>query len=160
MNRVNQNDLPWEERASPKGTFRVSRRHLVPALEASEAGPPLPTGVPFDVALGRPPGAANFPFHSHAAEWECYLILAGTGTLRHGDGRAPLRAGDCVLCPPGDPHQIINDGGADLVYYVIANNAPADVWRYPDSDKWGVALPNGKDLYFRAAEVGYFDGEE
>ena len=80
--------------------------------------------------------------------------------MRHGARRSPLRAGDCVLCPPGEPHQLINDGAEDLVYYVVSNNAPAEVWHYPNSDKWGVALPDGEDLYFRAAEVGYFDGEE
>jgi uncharacterized cupin superfamily protein len=113
------------------------------------------------VALVRlPVGAANFPFHSQATAWECYVILSGTGTVRHGDQRSPLRAGDCVLCPPGDPHQLINDGAEDLVYYVIANNTAADVWRYPDSDKWGVPLPDGPDHYFRASAVDYFDGEE
>jgi mannose-6-phosphate isomerase-like protein (cupin superfamily) len=157
MNRVNQDELPWDDNTSPKGAFSRFGRRLVHALEAPETGPPLPARVPFDVTLVRvPAGAANVPFHAHAAEWECYLILAGTGTVRHGDGRAPLRAGDCVLCPPGDPHQIINDGDADLLYYVVSDNAPAEVWHYPDSDKWGV---RGSGI-FRRTPAKYFDGEE
>ena len=160
MNRVNLNDLPWEESTSPKGKFRLCERMVTGALMAPKAGPPLPVGVPFDVAMVRlPAGAATFPFHSHAAEWECYLILSGTGTLRHGsdpDQRSPLRAGDCVLCPPGDPHQLINDGDEDLLYYVIANNAPADVWHYPDSEKWGIPGSG----FVRRSPVPYFDGEE
>jgi uncharacterized cupin superfamily protein len=161
MKRVNQNELPWIERASPRGTFRRFRRDLWGPLAGREAGPALPGPAPFEVELVRlPPGGANYPFHSHAAEWECYLILSGSGTVRHGDQRSPLRAGDCVLCPPGEAHQLVNDGVGDLLYYVIANNAPADFWHYPDSDKWGFTLPDGDDLYFRVAKVGYFDGEE
>ena len=88
MKRVNQNELPWIERKSPKGRFRKFVRGLPQALEAGAAGPALPGPAPFDVELVRlPSGAANYPFHSHAAEWECYLILAGSGTLRAGEGR-------------------------------------------------------------------------
>ncbi len=94
------------------------------------------------------------------AEWECYLILAGAGTLRAGDTRVALAPGDCVMCPPGEAHQILNEGAGDLVYYVIANNAVSDVWHYPDSDKWGFALPNGDDVYFRKTDIAYFEGEE
>jgi uncharacterized cupin superfamily protein len=161
MKRVNENELPWIERTSPRGTFHRFRRDLSHAFDGAAAGPALSGPAPFEVELVRlPPGAANFPFHSHAAEWECYLILAGTGTLRAGPRRDRVGPGDCLLCPPGEAHQLVNDGADDLRYYVIANNAPADVWHYPDSDKWGFARPDGDDLYFRAAEVDYFDGEE
>ena len=49
---------------------------------------------------------------------------------------------------------------ASKVYYVIANNAPSEVWHYPDSDKWGFDLPNGQSVYFRKSEVDYYDREE
>jgi uncharacterized cupin superfamily protein len=160
MKRVNQNDLPWVERRSPQGKFHRFERDLSASLGADPTEPALPV-APFEVELVRlPSGAANYPFHSHSAEWECYLILAGTGTIRAGDTRLTLAPGDCVLCPPGEAHQIVNDGDGDLLYYVLANNAPSDLWHYPDSDKWGFALPNGDDLYFRTSPVGYFDREE
>jgi uncharacterized cupin superfamily protein len=156
MNQVNQNDLPWIERKSPRGTFHKFRRDLSHALAPPKTGP-----APFEVELVRlPRGAANFPFHSHSAEWECYLILAGSGTIRARQRRSKLVAGDCVMCPPGEAHQIVNDGEGDLLYYVIANNAASDIWHYPDSDKWGFALPNGDDVYFRTSEVDYYDREE
>ena len=41
---------------------------------------------------------------------------------------------------------------------VIANNAPADFYHYPDSDKWGFSLEHLG--YFRIRKVNYFDGEE
>jgi uncharacterized cupin superfamily protein len=161
MKRVNQNDLPWIEGRSPRGKYHKFRRDLWRAFAPRTAGPPLPGPAPFEVELLRlPPGAANYPFHSHSAEWECYLILSGSGTMRAGRRRASLAPGDCVLCPPGEAHQLINDGEGDLLYYVIANNAASDVWHYPDSDKWGFSLPDGDDLYFRTSEVGYYDGEE
>jgi uncharacterized cupin superfamily protein len=161
MKRVNQEGLPWVERRSPKGKFHKFRRDLSGALRGGGSEGALTGGAPFEVELVRlPSGAANFPFHSHSAEWECYLILAGTGTVRVGDERSTLAPGDCVMCPPGEAHQIFNDGEGDLVYYVIANNAPSDVWHYPDSDKWGFDLPNGQSVYFRKSEVDYYDREE
>ena len=55
MKRVNQNDLPWIERRSPRGRFRRHFRGLSPALQAGAAGPPLPGPAPFDVELVRLP---------------------------------------------------------------------------------------------------------
>ena len=58
-----------------------------------------------------PPGAAAFPLHNHRVNEEMFFILSGTGEVRLGDERHPLRAGDIVACPPGDDrtaHQIIN----------------------------------------------------
>ena len=163
MKRVNQNELPWVERASPNGRFHKFTPNLSRALAAEPAGPALPGRPPFEVEIMRlPSGAANYPFHSHSAEWECYLIVSGTGAMRGPEGQAnlKLRPGDCVMCPPGDAHQILNDGDADLHYYVIANNVPSEVWHYPDSDKWGFVLPSGDDVYFRKSDVNYWDAEE
>ena len=114
--------------------------------------------APFEVELVRmPPKAKNFPYHSHAAEWEFYLIVSGTATMRAGRRTVKLKAGDCVLNSPGEAHQITNTGRRDLLYYVIANNAPTDVWHYPDSKKWG-GHAIGK--FFRLREASYYDGEE
>jgi uncharacterized cupin superfamily protein len=164
MKRINQNDLPWNEQRSPKGKYHRYHRDLVRALQAPQAEPALPPGVPFDVALMRlPAGATNYPFHAHFAEWECYVILSGSGTVRHGapdhdDGeqRTPVAPGDCIVFPPRDPHQLINDGDADLLYYVIANNAPAEVGHFPDSNKWVIRGTGA----FRRTDVPYFEDEE
>ena len=37
-----------------------------------------------------------------------------------------------------EPHQIINDGIEELVFYIIADNPVGDSCYYPDSDKWGL----------------------
>src|SRR6185503_20269701 len=154
MKKVNLSEIPWIERKSPKGKYHRFRRDVALAFESAKTGPKLPGQPPFEVELVRmPPRAKNFPLHSHAAEWEFYLIVSGTGTVRVGKRKTPLKPGDCVLNPPGEPHQIINTGKQDLLYYVIANNAPVDVWHYPDSRKWGMTLQSVG--YFRMTEAAY-----
>jgi uncharacterized cupin superfamily protein len=161
MKRVNENDLPWIERRSPKGKYHRFRRSVSQALAADAAGAPLPARPPFEVDLVRlPRGAANYPLHSHSTEWEGYCVVSGTGVMHTNEGETKLAPGDWLLCPPWDAHQIVNDGEADLVYYVIADNAAYDIWHYPNSDKWGIALPNGEDVYFRKSDVDYYDREE
>ncbi|MBI3853784.1 MAG: cupin domain-containing protein [Verrucomicrobia bacterium] len=159
MKKVNLNDIPWIERKSPKGDYHRFRRDVALAFRSAKTGPKLPPGVPFEVELIRmPPGAKNFPFHSHAAEWEFYLIISGTGKVRAGKVTRSLKPGDCVMNPPGEPHQINNTGREDLLYYVIANNAPADFYHYPDSNKWGVSWDDPPTFRMKAAD--YYEGEE
>jgi uncharacterized cupin superfamily protein len=162
MKKINLDEVPWCERKSPKGHYHRFLRDVAQAFRAPKSGPKLPGKPPFEVELVRlPPGAKNFPFHDHATEWEFYLIVSGTGKIRAGRLTRSLRPGDCILNPPGEPHQIINSGKADLLYYVIANNSSADFYHYPDSKKWGFwAESPEREKLFRMTEVDYFDGEE
>lgn len=87
------------------------------------------------------PGKRNCPFHSHRAEEEMFFILEGTGELRYGGSRYPLRAGDIIACPAGGPetaHQIINTGDTEMRYLSVSTMAPIEVCEYPDSGKFGV----------------------
>lgn len=87
------------------------------------------------------PGKRSCPFHSHRAEEEMFFVLEGTGELRYGEARYPLRAGDIVACPVGGPetaHQIINTGDAEMRYLAVSTMAPIEVCEYPDSGKFGV----------------------
>jgi len=150
--------LPWEKWESPRGKFRGTSRELSIALGAQRNTPPGLGGHPFDLELGKlAAGECGCPYHSHAAQWECYMILAGTATFRSAEGSTLVRAGDAVLFPPGEPHQFSNTGADDLLYYLVADNPPVDVWHYPDSNKWGFRSPR---KFFRTTEVGYWDGEE
>jgi uncharacterized cupin superfamily protein len=158
MKKVNLNDIPWIERRSPKGKYHRFRRDVALAFKSPKTGPRLRGRPPFEIELVRmPPGAKNFPLHSHATEWEFYLIVSGAGTMRAGKKETPLEPGDCVLNPPGEPHHITNTGKRDLFYYVIANNSAADIWHYPDSNKWG--FTTGQRI-FRLNDASYYDGEE
>ena len=71
MKKVNLNNIPWRERKSPKGKYHRFLRDVALAFQNPKTGPSLPGQPPFEVELVRlPPGATNFPFHSHATEWE------------------------------------------------------------------------------------------
>jgi uncharacterized cupin superfamily protein len=158
MNLVKESDLKWVEQRSPKGRFHLFRRHISEALGAPRDAGIAGSGHPFDVELTRlPPGATNFPFHSHGAQWEVYLILSGSGELRAGEKTTVITAGNSFVCPPGEAHQIKNSGSSDLLYYVIADNPPADFTHYPDSDKWAVKPPR---KCFTVQETDYYAGEE
>src|SRR5262245_40693986 len=137
MNKINLAGIPIEQHRSPKGRYRRLSQHLSRALSGINGLARSGLAQPFEVELVRlPAGAVNWPYHSHSSQWEVYLVLSGRGQVRTPAGHANIREGDCLLHPPGEPHQIINKGATDLVYYVIADNPSADVRHYPDSGKW------------------------
>lgn len=118
------------------------------------------------------PGKRNCPFHSHRAEEEMFFVLEGSGELRYGAARHPLRAGDIVACPAGGPdtaHQIINTGEVEMRYLAVSTLAPIEICEYPDSGKFGVyedspdALDTGAERFRHLArrEDGrdYWEGE-
>ena len=158
MPKVNVDDIEVEYFGSPKGTYEVYRRHARPGLggEGDRAG--KHADHPFDVEHGRMRhGMRNYPLHGHAAAWEYYIILSGSGVYRTEEGEQAMREGDHIMSPPGEAHQLINDGDVDLEFYVIATNPPADVVTYPESDK-RMILPEG--LCFEPKAEFYFKGEE
>lgn len=133
MHIINQSTVPIEHRQSPKGTFEVFRKHISIALGGIKDVGPWGGGHPFDIELATiPPRKTCYPYHSHAAQTEYYIILSGTGRLIHGEGKSQaIGPGDHILLLPGEPHQLINDSEQDLVYYVIADHHQADVTSYP-----------------------------
>ena len=157
--KVNIEDLAWEEWTSPEKKFRGYSKELSIALGAKRNTPIGLGGHPFDLELQKLlPGECGCPFHAHAAEWELFIIKSGTATVRVNDETHTLHAGDVVVHPPREPHQIRNASATDdLLFYVIADNAPVEYWSYPDSQKWGLREPR---KFFRTSEVEYWDGEE
>ncbi len=86
-----------------------------------------------------PAGKRAFPMHCHYANEEMFFILEGSGEIRMGDERYPIRQGDVINCPAGGPetaHQIINtmDKG-DLKYLAVSTTLSPEVCQYPDSGK-------------------------
>lgn len=147
------------ELRSPSGKFHSFCRNVSVALGCPRNTGTWGGGHPFDFQIRRlPPGAAVCPFHSHLNQWEAFLIRAGHGTVRVGNGEThAVRAGDVFVHPPGEPHQLTNTGDADLEVFIFADNPPLDVFHYPDSNKWGLRSPA---MYFRVTEADYFDGED
>ncbi len=158
MKRINQNEVSWSKQRSPNGNFCICRKHLSLALGGIKDVGTFGGGHPFDLELARvPPNAANWPFHSHDAQWELYVILSGRGEARTDTSIVPFVSGDCLLFPPGEAHQLINTSDSDLLYYIVADQPPADIGHYPDSNKWFVK-PQRK--CFRMQPVEYYEGED
>lgn len=119
-----------------------------------------------------PPGKKAWPFHSHHANDEIFLILSGQGLLRFGDKVYPVVAGDVAVCPAGGAetaHQLQALGDEPLRYVAVSSMREPDVLEYPDSGKIGVfagAAPGGDKGHRRialsmpaASAVDYWDGE-
>lgn len=92
-----------------------------------------------------------------------FFIVKGVGTLRYGDERRKIRAGDIICCPTGGPetaHQIINESDEDLAYLSVSTILPADVCEYPDSKKIGAFGGGFGHMSFVTAKLDYWVGEE
>ena len=62
-----------------------------------------------------------------------------------------------MLCPPEHAHQIVNTGLDDLLFYVVADNPPAEVTFYPETGRWGIK-PHKK--HFKMQEAEYYEPED
>jgi mannose-6-phosphate isomerase-like protein (cupin superfamily) len=98
---------------------RFDQREPFITLDGSEirelAG--IPTGNAANQSLAQatvPPGAST-EAHYHKASEEIYLFTAGAGRMILAGEQAAVRAGDCVVIPPGTEHQLVNDGREPLV---------------------------------------------
>jgi uncharacterized cupin superfamily protein len=145
--------------------------------------PDQPTRGRFDARVGRlaerlalkrlgcsvvavAPGAAGWPFHSHRANDELFLVLAGSGELRFGAQRHAVQAGDLVGCPAGGPqtaHQLVNTGDVELRYLAVSSRLDPEICEYPDSGKVAAYADDGGEGFYhcsRAADMrDYWDGE-
>ena len=159
MKKVNLRKIKEEKWKSPKGTFAGTSKEVSVALGRVPDSTDLMKRHPFDVEILRlKPGQTPYPYHSHAAQWEFYLVLSGRGTVRHQRGKTRIAAGDSFLFPPGQPHTLHNDSKADLVICVVADNPVGETCHYPDSNKWIVRSPERRLL--RSEPLDYYDGEE
>lgn len=126
-------------REDGRGGFGFRARRLGP-----EAGGRALGCSYLEVAVGK----TAFPCHWHSSFEEGLFILEGHGTLRVGDAKVEVKAGDYVAFPPGPAtaHALTNTGPVPMKY--LALSAPAsvstmDVVVYPDSKK--VAYASGVD---------------
>jgi mannose-6-phosphate isomerase-like protein (cupin superfamily) len=74
-----------------------------------------------------PPGGETAE-HYHPRTEELYYFVAGSGRMRLGEDESEVRAGDCVVIPPGTPHKLWNPAAEPLV--LLCCCAPA----YSDDD--------------------------
>ena len=106
-----------------------------------------------------PPGKQSVPFHYHMLEEEHIIALEGEATLRLGEERYPVRAGDYVCFPAGQRagHCLINESDAPFRFIIIGDHEQNEVCVYPDSNKV-MARALGRAI-FRDERLDYWDGE-
>ncbi len=107
-----------------------------------------------------PPGKQSVPFHYHLLEEEHLIALEGEATLRLGEERHRIKAGDYVGFPAGQRagHCLVNDGNAPFRYIVIGDHEPNDVCVYPDSNKVLVRKLD-RAIFRDGPRLDYWDGE-
>lgn len=109
------------------------------------------------------PGKSAFPLHNHWVNEEMVFVLHGTGTLRIGSDKFPLRSGDVVALPPGGKeaaHEIINTGGEELRYLAVSTKLSPEVGEYPDSGKFAVFAEAPSQASDGQAKILRFIGRE
>jgi len=110
------------------------------------------------------PGKQSCPFHYHMIEEEHIIALEGEATLRLGEARYPIKAGDYVGFPAGQRagHCLVNESDKPFRFIMIGDNAPNEVCVYPDSNKVSISALNreGERAILRNGErLDYWDGE-
>lgn len=71
----------------------------------------IPSGNAANQSLAEavvPPGKQTVA-HLHRLSEEIYLFTGGSGRMRLGEEEHPVRAGDCVVIPPGVAHKLWAD---------------------------------------------------
>jgi uncharacterized cupin superfamily protein len=88
------------------------------------------------------PGCRSSRRHRHVFQEEILIVMAGTGTLLHGEAQVPVRPGDCFCYTPCDAevHTFENTGTDDLVLWAFGNRFSHEVCLNPDE---GVAFVEG-----------------
>ena len=86
--------------------------------------------------ISMQPGRDSTETHKHYYEEECIYVLSGTGTAIIDGERFALGPGDFLGLPAGRAaHNIVNDGGEELVCLVMGQRLEQDVADYPDKGK-------------------------
>ena len=100
MKKTNLRDVSEAEQHSPNKKYHLFRRHISVALGARRDVGPWAGGHPFDIEYTRiPTGASNFPLHQHAAQWESYIFVRGSGEITDGTETVPVQPDDVTFYP-------------------------------------------------------------
>ena len=168
--------------------LNIADVHCIPLRQLAPKEPPERILQKFDASLGFigqalgaqklgynltviAPGKQAFPLHCHRVNEEMFFIIEGSGELRLGTARHPLRAGDVVACPPGGPetaHQIVNTSDRELKMLAVSTKLSPDICEYPDSGKFAIRAeyppgadgkPQGFAYVGRGDGIDYWEGE-
>jgi uncharacterized cupin superfamily protein len=110
------------------------------------------------------PGERLFPYHTHHANEEWLLVVAGRPTLRTPDGEQELAEGDVVAFPRGEEglHQVRNATGEPIRVLMLSTMILPDLVDYPDGGKVGARNAKGERIMLGrpGPMLDYWDGED
>jgi len=110
------------------------------------------------------PGNKLWPYHTHYANEEWAIVLAGEPTLRTPEGERALKEGDVVCFPRGEDgaHQIINGTDALIRVLMLSSMVAPDVVHYPDTEKVSASNAEGEPIMLarRGPTLEYWEGED
>jgi mannose-6-phosphate isomerase-like protein (cupin superfamily) len=92
------------------------------------AGPSWTAAENQSLAEATVPAGGQTAEHFHRETEEIYYLTAGRGRMKLGDEVADVKAGDCVVIPPGTPHKLW--AAEDQALVLLCCCAPA----YSDAD--------------------------
>lgn len=64
------------------------------------------------------PGA-SIGMHTHDDSCEVIFITSGCGSIIEEGIKKAVHAGDCLYCPKGGTHSLINDSDAELLFCAV-----------------------------------------
>lgn len=122
-----------------------------------QVGPLLGAGLLGGTVFELDPGQRSSPYHYEIGNEECLVVLSGTPTLRHPEGRDVLEVGDMVMFPEGadGAHQLINESSALARVLIMSTTRAPFGCAYPDSGK----VSTFAGVFPLDATVDYWDGE-
>lgn len=110
------------------------------------------------------PGNKLWPYHTHHANEEWVIVLAGEPTLRTPEGEHVLKNGDVVCFPRGKAgaHQIMNRSDAPIRVLMLSSMIGPDVVEYVDTGKVYATNVAGESIMLArpGPTVEYWEGEE
>jgi uncharacterized cupin superfamily protein len=110
------------------------------------------------------PGNKLWPYHTHHANEEWAIVLAGEPTLRTPEGEQVLKAGDAVCFPRGKEgaHQIINRTDAPVRVLMLSSMVEVDTVEYLDTGKVSATSVGDEPIMFArpGPTAEYWEGED
>ncbi len=110
------------------------------------------------------PGERLFPYHTHHANEEWLVVVAGRPTVRTPEGEDELREGDVVAFRRGDEglHQVRNGTDEPVRVLMLSTLLAPEVVAYPDSGKLGVRDAKGDRILLArpGPTLDYWQGED
>ncbi len=110
------------------------------------------------------PGDRLWPYHTHHANEEWAIVVAGTPTLRTPGGERELREGDVVCFRRGaeGAHQVSNRSDAPVRVLMLSTLLAPEIVEYLDTGKVGARDAHGERLFLSrpGPPVEYWEGED